>query len=82
MVAPGDNQLGCRQRLGEALEGLDHEFQALVRSPLAECQNAMLRIAAPGKIRIFRPSRQDPVRPHVHIVAAILVLEDLAIPRH
>jgi len=46
MVAAGNHQFGCWQRFSEALEGLNHEFQPLIRSPLAECQNAMFGISA------------------------------------
>jgi len=50
MIAAGNYQPGLRQTALQNLEGRDHKFQALVRSPLTESQNAMLRIAPPRKV--------------------------------
>jgi hypothetical protein len=54
MVATSDDQLGVGQGLGNNVKRFDHEFEPFVCSPFAEGQNAVLGIAAPGKIRILR----------------------------
>jgi hypothetical protein len=64
------------------LKRLDHQLQALVGSPFAESQNAMLGIAPPGEVWILRLSREDSVRAKMNIIATILFVEDLAIPGH
>ena len=56
MVAAGYNQLRIRYGIGEERKRLDHEFEPLIGSPLAERENAVLRIAAAGKVRIFGSS--------------------------
>jgi len=82
MIAAGDDQLRIRQGFGDDVECLDHEFQPFIRSPLSESQDAMLGIAAAGKIRILRPARQHAMRSHVNILAAVFFVKDFAIARH
>jgi hypothetical protein len=82
MVSASDDQLRIRQDVGHSLECVDHEFEALIRSPLTECQNAMLRIAAPGEIRVFRSTGQNTVRPNVNIFATIFFGQYPAIAWH
>jgi hypothetical protein len=64
------------------LKRLDHQLQALVGSPFAESQNAMLGIAPPGEVWILRLSREDSVRAKMNVIATILFVEDLAITGH
>jgi hypothetical protein len=82
MIAAGDDEPCIRQSFGNDVEGLDHEFQPLVGSPFAERQDAMLRIAAAGKIRILRSACQNTVGSHVNILAAVFFVKDFAIARH
>jgi len=82
MISAGDDQLRVRQYVGDSLKSIDHEFEALVGSPLAERQNAVLRIAAAGESRVFGSSSQNTVRADVNIVVAIFFGEDPAIARH
>jgi hypothetical protein len=82
MVSSADHQPGIGQSLGNIAKGFDHQFQPLVRSPLPEGQNAVLRIAASGKIRILRFSGKNAMRTQVHVVATIFFMQDLAISRH
>ena len=82
MIASGDDQLCVRQSGHYELECLNHEFKAFIGSPFAESQDAVFRIAAACKIRIFRSSRQNAVRTDVNIVVAILFVEDLPVPGH
>jgi hypothetical protein len=82
MITSANNQFGIGQACVHQLERLNHEFEPFVGSPLAEREDAVLRIASPGKIRIFRPSRQNAVRSNVNIVATILLVQNPAIPWH
>ena len=82
VVSAGDDQFGVGQDVGHSLECVDHQFETLVRSPLAKCQNAMLWIAAPGEIRVFRSTGQNTVRPNVNIFATIFFGQNSAIARH
>lgn len=82
MIAAGNDQPCVRQGFGDDVERLDHEFQPFICSPFTESQDAMLRIAAPGKIRILWSARQHPVGAHMNILAAVFVVKNLAIARH
>jgi hypothetical protein len=82
MIPSSDNQPGIGYLLSNAVEGVDHQFQTFVSAPLAEGENSVLRISAPRKVRRLRPPRQNAMRPHMHIFAAIFFRQDLAIPRH
>ena len=57
MIAATDHQLRIGQRGLDNLERLNHQLKPLVGSPLAESQDALFRISAPGKVGIFRPAR-------------------------
>jgi hypothetical protein len=61
MISSSDDQLRVRHSLREQMKRLDHQFEPLVSSPFAESENAVLRIATPGEIRIFGCSAQDAV---------------------
>jgi hypothetical protein len=82
MIATGNYQLRIRQGFYNDVECLDHEFEPLVSSPFSESQDAMLGIAAPGKIRILRSARQHAMGSHVNILAAVFFVKDFAIARH
>ena len=57
VIASADNEFCVRQSLAYDLESLDHQLKTFVCSPLAECQDAMLGISAPGKIWILWSGR-------------------------
>ncbi len=82
MVSSANHQPGIGQNLRNTAKGFDHQFQPLVCSPLPEGQNAVLRIAAPGKIRILRFSGKNAMGAQVNIVATIFFVKYLAISRH
>jgi hypothetical protein len=82
MISSGDHQLGLRQAARNLVERLNHEFQTLVGSPLSEGQDPMDRVSASRKIGELRPARKNPVGSQVNIIAAVLVVQDLAIARH
>ena len=82
MVSAGDDQLGVRQDASYGLECVEHEFEALVGSPLAKRQYAMLRIAAPGEVRVLGSSGQHSVGPDMNIVMPIFFVENPAIAGH
>jgi hypothetical protein len=82
MVPSADDQPGVWQGGGHNLVGLDHELEPFVGSPFAECQDAVLRVAAPGKIRIFGSARQNAMGSDMNVVATVLFVEDGAIAWH
>gem|GEM_PF-1358865 len=82
MVSAANHQLGIGQRFRHILECFNHQLQPLISSPLAEGQNAMFRIAAAGKIRIFGFSGKNAVGSQMNIVAAILLVQYLAVSGH
>ena len=82
MVAAADDQLGAWHRVAHNPERINHEFEPLIGSPLAERKDAVLRIAAPRKVRVFGSSRQNAVGADVNIVAAVFVVKDRAVSRH
>jgi len=82
MVPAGNDQFDVRQPRCHLLERVDHQFKPFVSSPFAECKNAMLRIAAPRKIRRLRPRGQDAVRSNVNVVTTILLVQYFAVSRH
>jgi len=82
MIAAADNQLRVGKGLGDDLEGFDHQLQALVRSPLSESEDAVLGIAPLIELGILRAAREHAMGANMHIVAAVLVVQDLAIARH
>lgn len=82
MVPSAHDEPCVWQFLSHSFESLDHELKPLVCSPFSKCENAVLRIASPGKIRVFRSGRENAVRAQVDIVAPIFFVQDLAISRH
>ncbi len=82
MVTAGNHELNLGQLCRDQLEGLNHEFEPLVGSPLPECQNAVSGSTAPREIGEFGPAREDTVRTQMHIIPPILVVQDLAITGH
>ncbi len=82
MIASSDDELSVGNLLGDDVEGIDHHFQAFISPPFAEGENSMFGIAASRKVRRLRSLRQDAVRSHMHVVAAIFFRQNFAIPRH
>lgn len=82
MISAGNNQLYVRHSFGKQRKSFNHQLQPLIGSPLAEGENAVGRIPAPREIGKFRPPRQNAVGAQVNIVAAVLVIQDLAIAGH
>jgi hypothetical protein len=82
MISAGDDQFRFRHFHSQQIKGLDHQFEALVGAPFAECENAVNWIAASREIRKFRSPGQNAVRPQVHIIPAVLVIQNLSITRH
>lgn len=82
MIAARNHKSCFRHLLSQQIERLNHQLEAFIRAPFAERENAMNRIAASRKIREFRSSGQNAVRPQVHVVAPILVIQDFSIARH
>jgi hypothetical protein len=81
MIAARDDQRHIRKLGANQGKSFEHELETLVSSPLAEREDAM-GIATTREIRILRTARQNAVSPHVHVVAAVFVGEDLAIAGH
>ena len=82
MVAASNYQLGVRNFCRNVFERLHHQLEALVSSPLAERENAVLRITAAREVRELRAVGEDAVRAQMNVVAAVLVVQDLAIAGH
>jgi hypothetical protein len=82
MVSSRDHKLGVGDGALNYLESLENEFQLFVGAPFAKCQDAVLRVAAQRKVRILGPAGQRSVRPNVHIVAAVFLIQYSAIPGH
>jgi hypothetical protein len=82
MVSSADHQPGLGQSFRNVAKSVDHQLQALVCSPLPEGQNAVLRIATPGQIRILRFSGENAMRTQMNVVATVFFMQDLAISRH
>jgi hypothetical protein len=82
MIAACDDQLRLWLPLGQQMKGFDHQFQSLVRSPLAEGKNTMLGITATRKVGEFRTPREDAVGPQMHIVAPVLIVQNFPVSGH
>ena len=82
MVPSCDNQLHVGQFLRDFSKRLNHEFQALVRSPLAERKNPMVGVTATGKFWKLRPSGENSVRPEINILSPIFFVQNLSIAWH
>ena len=81
MIAAGNHKPGLGKNPRKGVKSLDHEFQPLVRSPLAKGKDAV-RITAAGEIRKFRAARQNTVRTHVYVVSTIFLVQYPPIARH
>jgi hypothetical protein len=82
VISPGNDQLDIGKSLHHRFECLEHQFEPLVGSPLTERKYAMRGIAAAGEIRVLGSAREDAVRPDMHVLAAIFLMENLAITGH
>jgi hypothetical protein len=82
MIATRNHQFRVRYAILQDLEGRDHQFQALVGSPFAKGKDALLGITTARKVGELGTSSQSSVRPYVHIVAAVFVEQNFAIPGH
>ena len=82
MISAGDDQLCFGHLISQQIERLDHQFEALVGAPFPECEDAVNWITTSREIRKFRSPGQNAVRPQVHIIPAILVIQNLSISRH
>ena len=82
MISSRDDEFRIRHFTNDRIEGFDHQFQALIRTPLAERENSVFRISTPREVRRLRTARQNAMRPYMHVIAAILFRQYLAIPRH
>lgn len=82
MVTPADHQPCSRQLRGDDIKRLNHQFEAFVRSPFAEGQNAMSWIPTARQVGKFRTARKNAVRTQVNVVSPVLVVEDFAIAGH
>ena len=79
MIGTRDHQLRIGETLRDLRKGLNENFRTLVSPPLAERENAMLGIAAPADVGKLRSSREDAMFPQMHIFAAILLEQHLAV---
>ena len=82
MVSTGNHKPGVRQLCSDQVICLDHQFEAFVRSPLAEGENAVNRATAPREIRDLRTTRENSVRTQMNVVSPVFVVQDFAISRH
>jgi len=58
MISPCNHEPGLWHFRRKQVERLNHEFEAFVRSPFAECQDAMRWRAAAREIGKLRPPGQ------------------------
>ena len=82
MIASSNHQPCLGEVRGEQIEGLDHEFETLVGAPFAKRENPVKRRSPAREIRELRATRKQAVSAQMHIVAPVLVIQDLAISRH
>jgi hypothetical protein len=82
MVATAHDQPGLRQSCRDVLEGLDHQLEALISSPLAKRQNAVLGISPAGEIRKFRRARENSMRAQMDVIPPIFFVQNFAVPGH
>jgi hypothetical protein len=59
VIAASNDQFRIRQDFRHQLECVNHQLKPFVSPPFAKGQNAMVRIAAPGKIRTLGLSSQN-----------------------
>jgi hypothetical protein len=82
MIAASNHKFRILHTWSEKLKGFHHEFQSLVRAPLTKGENAMFGISAPREIRQFRPARKNSMCAQMYVVAAVLVIQNFAVPGH
>jgi hypothetical protein len=82
MISPANHKLRVWKNTGNDAKSLDHQLQPLVGAPFAKRQYAVLRIAAPGKIRILRSLREYAVRTKVNVIAPIFLVQNFPVSRH
>ena len=82
MVAACDDELGIRHPVRQQIESLHHQLKPLIGSPLAESENALIGISATGKIGELGTARENSVRPQMHIVAPVFIVQYFSISRH
>jgi hypothetical protein len=82
VISSRDDEPGLGESLGENVESLNHELQALVGSPFTEGKDAMFGIAAAGKIRVFGTRGENAVGAEMNVVASIFFVKDLAVSGH
>jgi hypothetical protein len=82
MISPRNYEFGLRQLPSKQVESLNHEFQTLVRAPFSKGQNVVGRSSTTRKVRKFGATSQQSVGAKMNIVAAVLIIQDLAISRH
>src|SRR6516164_2028211 len=82
MITSGNNQLRFRQQRREQSKRFNHKFEAFVRAPFAECENAMRRRATTREVwKLGAPSEQT-MCTKMNVVMPVLVIQNLAISRH
>jgi len=82
MVSAGDDQARIRHLFFEDVESREHQLQPLVGSPFSESENAMLGSAAEAEVGELGTPRQNAMRAQMHIIAAVLLEQDLAVAGH
>jgi hypothetical protein len=81
MISSRDNKSCFRYFGGKQLKRLNHQFKPFVGAPLAESENSR-RISAHREIRKFWSPGQNAVGPQMHVIAPVLVIQNLPISRH
>jgi len=82
MIATGNRERCCGNPFGEAVEGVNHEFETLIGSPFPERKNSMSRIAAHREIGEFRTPCENSVCSQMDVIPPVFVIQNLAISRH
>jgi hypothetical protein len=82
MIAPGYYEFGFGQLRHEQIKSLDHEFQALVRSPFSKSQNPEGRSSTTREVREFGTPSQQSMGTEMDVVPAVLVIQNLAVAGH
>jgi len=82
MITSRNDQFRLRQLRREQLKRFYHEFEAFVRAPFTECQDALRWGSTTGVVRELGSPGKQTVRPKVNIVPPVLIIQDLAISRH
>lgn len=81
MVSSGNHEPRVRELGGNKVESLDHELEALVRSPFSKRENALDRTAA-REIGRLGAARQNAMGTQVNVIAAVFIVQNFAIARH